>query len=356
MRSAERVFVTLEHNEPDYVPLTDHIYMAKSLEGILGEKGVRTNTPQKYVRVHCLLGLDLICAFSNGSEAATVKPETRVSAKEVVDEWGMRYREIDGMAWYLEGPIKTIDDFERYVPPDPSLPDRVKTAKEIVKLVKGDLAIAGIVGGPFTTSWLLSGFGLFAKAVYANPEGVKKLLQRLTRFAIGLGEIFIEAGVDIIWIPDDLGTVDGPFLSPNTFRHMIFPYFREIVDSFKKHGVKVLLHCDGQVMPLVDDLIGIGIDGLHPIERKAGMNLAEIKAKYGDKLTLIGNIDATEVLPHGTEEDIKKQVIECLKTAAPGGGYILASDHSIHEGVSPENAKTMFKLARKYGKYPIKLH
>ena len=144
-------------------------------------------------------------------------------------------------------------------------------------------------------------------------KGLRRLLQRLTKFAIGLGEIFIEAGVDIIWIPDDLGTVDGPFLSPNTFRHMIFPYFREIVDSFKKHGVKVLLHCDGQVMPLVDDLIEIGIDGLHPIERKAGMNLAEIKAKYGDKLTLIGNVDATEVLPHGTEEDIKKQVIECLK-------------------------------------------
>jgi uroporphyrinogen decarboxylase len=356
LRSAERVFLTLEHNEPDYVPLTDHIYMAKSLEGILGEKGVRTNTPEKYVRVHRLLGLDLICAFSNGPEATIVKPETTVSAKETVDEWGIKYREIDGMAWYLEGPIKTIDDFERYVPPDPSLPERVKTAKEIVRLVKGDMAIAGIVGGPFTTSWLLSGFDLFAKSVYANSKGVQKLLQALTKFAIGLGEIFIEAGVDMIWIPDDLGTVDGPFLSPNTFRRMIFLYFNEIVDSFKKRGMKVLLHCDGQVMPLVDDLIEMGMDGLHPIERKAGMNLAEVKAKYGDKLTLIGNVDATEVLPHGTEEDIKRQVIECLKTAAPGGGYILASDHSIHEGVPSENAKTMFKLAKKYGKYPIKLH
>jgi uroporphyrinogen decarboxylase len=330
--------------------------MAKSLEGILGEKGVRTDTPEKYVKVHHLLGLDLICAFSNGPEATTVKHETRTSAKETIDEWGMRHREIEGMGWYLKGPIKNIDDFERYEPPDPSQLDRVRTAKEIVKLVKGDLAIAGIVGGPFTISWLLSGFDLFAKAIYTNPRGVQKLLQKLTKFAISLGESFIEAGVDIIWIPDDLGTVDGPFLSPNIFQHMIFPYFKEIVNSFKKHGVKVLLHCDGQVMPLVDDLIEMGMDGLHPIERKAGMNLAKIKIKYGDKLAFVGNVDAKGVLPYGTEEDIKKQVIECLKTAAPGGGYILASDHSIHEGVPPKNAKIMFKLARKYGKYPIKPH
>ena len=112
LRSVERVFLTLKHVEPDYVPLADHIYMAMPLEGVLGEKGVRTNTPEKYVRVHRLLGLDLICAFSNGSEVRPMKPETGVSVKEAVDEWGMRHRVINGMAWYLGGPIKTIDDFD----------------------------------------------------------------------------------------------------------------------------------------------------------------------------------------------------------------------------------------------------
>lgn len=63
MRSVDRVLLTIEHGEPDFVPLTDHIYMQRSLEGILGEKGVRTDTPEKYVKVHRVLGLDLICAF-----------------------------------------------------------------------------------------------------------------------------------------------------------------------------------------------------------------------------------------------------------------------------------------------------
>jgi len=98
----------------------------------------------------------------------------------------------------------------------------------------------------------------------------------------------------------------------------------------------------------------MGFDGVHPIERKAGMNLDVMKKEYGDKLTLIGNVDATELLPHGTSLQIKKQVLECLRIAAPGGGYILASDHSIHEGVRSANAMFMFKAAKKYGRHPLR--
>ena len=196
---------------------------------------------------------------------------------------------------------------------------------------------------------------MFVRAVYSTPKSVQRLLDRIKDYIIEVGKGFIEIGVDIIWIADDLGMVNGPFLHSNTFRKIIFPYFKEIIHSFKKRKVKVLLHSDGQIMSLLDDLVKMGLDGIHPIERKAGMNLREMKEKYGDELTLIGNVDATEVLPHGGVEDIKKQVLECLLTAAPGGGYILASDHSIHEGIPPENAVAMFKLARKYGKYPMRI-
>ncbi|MFQ6095292.1 MAG: uroporphyrinogen decarboxylase family protein [Candidatus Bathyarchaeia archaeon] len=353
MRSLDRVLCTLEHEEPDFVPLTDHIYMPRSLEGILGETGVRVDTPRRYIKVHRLLGLDLISAFADAG--GTVKPKV-LSADEEVDEWGVRNRIIDGMPWYLGGPIRSVEEFEDYEPPDPSLPERFRSTREIVRLVKGDLAIAGIVDGPFTRCWLLSGFDLFVKAIYLRPDSVRKLLERITRFIVDLGIGFIEVGVDLIWIPDDLGMVDGPFLSPSTFRRIIFPYLSEVVRAFKRRGVKVLLHSDGQIMPLMDDLVEIGFDGVHPIERKAGMNLEEMKARYGDKVTLIGNVDATEVLPHGEEEEIKKQVLECLEIAAPGGGYILASDHSIHEGVPSKNAFAMFRLARKYGRYPISIN
>jgi len=351
--SKERVYVTLEHEEPDLVPLTDHIYMQRSLEGILGEKGVRTDTPQKYVKVHHVLGLDLICAFP-GKLADPSSQNREIEEGESVDEWGLKHRTIDGMGWYLEGPIRTVEDAEEYEVPNPFLPWRVETVSEIVKLTKDDLAIAAIIGGPFSTGMFLFGFTNYMRTLHTAPSSIQRITEKVAWFQTELGKIVIDMGVDIIWMPDDLGMKDGPFLSPQAFRKHIFPSMKEMVNTFKNKGVKVLLHCDGQVMALMDDIVEMGFDGFHPIERKAGMNLELMKARYGDKLTLIGNVDATYLLPHGTNEEIKQQVLECLGIAAHGGGYILASDHSIHEGVKSSNAKAMFEIARKYRRYPIR--
>jgi len=327
--------------------------MQRSLEGILGEKGVTTNTAEKYIKVHRILGLDLICAFSREAYRIYTQPNNQ-SSREIVkeNEWKVKYKVIDGMDWYLEGPIKNIEDAEKYETPDPYLPSRAENLKEIVRLVKDDLAIAGIVGGPFTIGNLLFGFTNFMRSLYVAPNSVQMIMEKIAHWGTEFGKLSIDTGADIIWIPDDLGMSDGPFLSPPAFRKYVFPSMKKMVDAFKKRGVKVLLHCDGQIMPLIDDIVGMGFDGVHPIERKAGMSLETMKTKYGDKLTLVGNVDATTLLPYGTAEEVKQQVLECLKIAALGGGYILASDHSIHEGVKSANAKTMFEAARKYGKYP----
>jgi len=352
LNSRERVLMALEHEEPDLVPLTDHIYRQKSLEGILGEKGVRINTSEKYIKVHRILGLDLICAFTNA--LAPVLPPKDLTADEEVDEWGIRHKIVDGMQWYLDGPIKSPEDFKKYEVPDPYIPNRFKSAKGIVRLVKDDLAIAGVIGGPFTTVLLFSGFNNFAKTLYTSPNSILRLVEKITWYQTEIGKTLIDVGIDIIWIADDLGMINGPFLSPTTFRKYIFPCLKDMVVAFKRRGVKILLHSDGQIMPLMDDIVWAGIDGVHPIERKAGMSLELMKAQYGDDLTLIGNVDATILLPHGTAEEIREQVLECLRIGAPGGGFILTSDHSIHEGVKNVNAKIMFEIARKYRRYTTK--
>lgn len=238
--------------------------------------------------------------------------------------------------------------------PDPFCPRRVETVREIVRIVKKDLAIAGIVSGPFTRCLLLFGFTNYMRTLFVSPRSIQRVTEKVTWFETELGKIMIDLGVDIIWIADDLGMKDGPFLSPLAFRKNVFPHMKKMVEAFKKRGAKVLLHCDGHIMPLIDDIIQIGFDGVHPIERKSGMVLEVMKTKYGDELTIIGNVDATELLPHGTTIQIKKQVLECLTIAAPGGGYILASDHSIHEGVKSENVELMFGTAAKYRRYPVK--
>jgi len=297
------------------------------------------------------LGLDLICAFTG--EGWILKEGVK---DEEIIEGGIRWRIIDGVGWYVGGMIKDAEDLQRYLPGDNFTysPDTFKTTEDIVNMVKGDLAIAGAVGGPFTSSWMLTGFNDFVKAIYANPTFAQKIICKTTSLAIELGKGLIEAGVDLIWIADDLGMTDGPFLRPSHFHKYIFKHFKGMVDAYKKRGVKVLLHSDGHIMPLMDDIVRAGIDGVHPIERKANMSLELMKMRYGDKLTLIGNVEATTLLPHGTPKEIEKQVLECLGTAAPGGGYILASDHSIHEGVPSVKAKILFEAARKHRTYPIR--
>lgn len=354
MNSRDRVLTTLEFEEPDRVPLTDHIYMPKSLEGILGEPGVRIDTPEKYIKVHRILGLDLIAAFpspSSGESRGSLMG--RIGKNEFIDGWGIKWKVIDGMPWYADGTLKTREDIDNLGTPDPYEEGLYKPAAEIVRLA-GDLAIGAVVEGQFTRSWLSTGFQTYVKLLYTHPNSIRKLVDKATYFFTEQGKCFIDLGIDIIWVTDDLAMVDGPFLPPSAFRKYIFPHMKKMVSTFKRRGAKVLLHTDGQIMPLIDDVLWMGLDGVHPIERAAGMSLETMKKKYGDKLTFIGNVNAKTVLQHGPSNMIKKQVLECLGIAAPGGGYILASDHSIHEGIPSANAKFMFKTAKRFGKYSIR--
>jgi uroporphyrinogen decarboxylase len=83
------------------------------------------------------------------------------------------------------------------------------------------------------------------------------------------------------------------------------------------------------------------------------MDIGEVKAKYGDRLCILGNIDCTYLLPFGSEEEVAEAVKETIRVAAPGGGYIISSSNSIHPGCKPENYIAMVGAARDYGAYPI---
>ena len=347
MNSRDRVLATLDHEEPDFVPLTDHIYMPKSLEGVLGKPGVRVDTPREYVEVHRVLNLDLIAAFP------AAFPMGQVEKGVYLDSWGVKWRVVDDMPWYLEGTLKTDEDLENFVTPNPDDSRIYEPIEQIVKLVGGELAIGGVVEGPFTRSWMPMGIQTFIKMLYTNRSVIQRFIEKVTDFLIEMGKNQIDLGVDAIWIPDDMGYVHGLLMSPKLFRDFIIPPLKKMIDAFKRRGAKVLMHNDGQIMALMDDLVGAGIDAIHPLERAAGMSLKTMKDKYGDKITLIGNVDSKTVLQYGPLGQIKEQVLECLRTAASGGGYILASDHSVHEGIPSDNIKYMFKIARKYGKYPI---
>ena len=125
--------------------------------------------------------------------------------------------------------------------------------------------------------------------------------------------------------------------------------------GFKDLGFMVIKHTDGNLWSIIDLLVDSGIDCLDPIDPVAGMDLAEVKQKYGHRIALKGNVDCAQTLTFkGVEENIA-ETKHCLRVAAPGGGYILSSSNSIHSAVKPENYVAMRETLERYGTYPIAL-
>jgi uroporphyrinogen decarboxylase len=128
-----------------------------------------------------------------------------------------------------------------------------------------------------------------------------------------------------------------------------------LVEGIKETGVPVIMHNDGRIWDVLDDLVDCGIDGLHPVERAAGMDLKKVKEKYKGKLTPVGNINNKITMASADPEDVRKEVLECIKEAGADGGYIIATDHSIHDLIPYENVKCLIETVKEYGTYPIQL-
>ncbi|MEM2936473.1 MAG: uroporphyrinogen decarboxylase family protein, partial [Candidatus Bathyarchaeia archaeon] len=114
-------------------------------------------------------------------------------------------------------------------------------------------------------------------------------------------------------------------------------------------GLPAVLHCDGDFRPLIPHLIGAGVSAIQPLEANAGMDVRELKPKYGDKIAFFGNIDKTML--SGNLEQVRREVVSKLEAACPGGGYVIGSDHSVPPTVPLKNYEYMIKLAKKHGRY-----
>ncbi len=125
--------------------------------------------------------------------------------------------------------------------------------------------------------------------------------------------------------------------------------------AFKDAGLPFIKHCDGNIWPIVDMMIDSGITALDPIDPQGGMDLGEVKAKFGHRVAIKGNVDCAETMTNGTVEDMVVATKAALKTGMPGGGYICSSSNSIHSAVKPENYKAMMDTIKEFGTYPCSL-
>jgi hypothetical protein len=203
---------------------------------------------------------------------------------------------------------------------------------------------------PTGESW----FPLFLEAMALEPELVERYLDITTTSMLDLIDAQTEAGVDGLIGGADIAHHAATMFSPAMFRRFMAPQLRRIAERCHSHGLPFFKHTDGNIEVIEEDLLlGCGIDGYHAIEPTAGMDIARLKKKYGDRITLLGNIDCGRLLSEGPQERIVEAVRQCIRDAAPGGGYVLSSSNSIHSGMPAEHFMAMLRAAREYGTYPI---
>jgi len=144
-------------------------------------------------------------------------------------------------------------------------------------------------------------------------------------------------------------------MSPDTFRDVMYPGLKRVFKGFRDHGLPVIKHTDGNVMPLLDMILDAGIDCLDPIDPLGGLDIGVMKRDYGDQIALKGNVNCATTLVTGTIEDVVSETLDVMRAAADGGGLILSSSNSIHSSINPANYLAMINTIRAYGKYPINI-
>jgi len=258
----------------------------------------------------------------------------------------------------------TIQDIENYAGwPDMTDPSRVAHVADVARKLAAENEYAILATPwllfPFERAYAMQGLESFLLNMALHPEFAVALLKKNAEHCKTLMAAFLEelgGNVDIIKIGDDLGTQESLMISPKMYREMVKPIHADFIKFIKERtGAKVLFHTDGDVEPLIEDFIEIGVDILNPIQTSAGKmaDLKSLKTRYGDRIVFCGAIDTHRVLPFGSPDDVRQEVKRVIQTLGPGGGFMLGPVHTVMNDVPAQNVLAMVDAVEEFGQYPL---
>ena len=375
MTPRQRILLTVDHQEPDRVPLalwgswygvTDKLYF-----NVLEKLGWKPVAPFRPDRLHSVnyyddrlleyLGVD-VRHVDPGVSAATSKTKA-----DGTDGWGLKWN-TSGLyrsASYFPLESASVEDILRFKLPlaDEVIdPGQVLTRLNEIRNMKREYAVIGRA---------VASYGLFEMAqslrkhdqllmdLVMAPDMVDALVDRLLDCYIDLTERFLDiAGeqMDLLELPgDDFAGNDGPLISPEMYDRFFKKPYATLIRSIKARfpNLKIVYHSDGAITPFLSRLVEIGVDVFHPLEPLSATDFDAVKSEYGRDLSFIGGIDIRDAL-QGDENSITAEVERRIQQLAPGGGYILAPANHLQWDIPPENLLTMYQHAWKAGRYPIK--
>jgi len=347
--------------QPDYVPALELFHDVEVKEAFLG-RPLRTLADD--IEFHYLAGYDCYGAWVNYRGLADAIAARLNKRKTVTDS---PYDHVRERSWApeQEALIKSLAELNEFPWPEPGADLTVaghglppvplrQGVREIVGALPPGMGLILMTDGIFERFTKdIMGYQAFCYTLADNPDLVARMFAKVGELWLALYEEASSLpGVDALWLADDIAYAQGLMFSPSVMRKYLFPWYRSIGKVAASHKQAFLFHSDGDLRPILPDLVACGIKAIQPIEPKA-MDIAELKRDYAGRLCLVGNIDLSYTLTLGTPEDVRAEVRERLRTIGPGGGYCVGSSNSVTNYVPLVNFQAMLEATFEYGRYPL---
>ncbi len=288
------------------------------------------------------------------------------------DMWGVPYKGADGDHYAVDSQTKapladaeTPADIDAYDWPDPDDPAQFaglgERARELYETTGYVLGADAIKAGPLMSALQMRGYEQYFMDMVINPDLSDALLTKITDLLCRMWTRFMdEVGpyVQIAYVTDDLGTQTSLLLSPKLYRKRIKPFHTQLHQHIKSCAdVKLMMHTDGAVLPLIEDLVETGADILNPVQTStAGMDdTAALNAKFGGHIGFHGAMDVQQMMPGATMAELRWEIARRMTDLGANGGYIIAPCHNIGHDIAPETTLAFFDMVQKMGRYPLAL-
>ena len=330
MTSTERVLAALDYRRPDRIPLFE-TYWDEFIANWRREK-----QPGPDADIYAHYGVDIAICVPDETpwpSRAAVLEKTPAHTVER-DGWGATHRTVPGGFFFEEAgvalPQKVDPDTLEFEPP--TLDARYDSFMKSVDAARaaGRCPFAK-TGGPYLRPTNLRGVEQWLMDTAEDTGYASALAGRVTDHMIAVGVEAIRRGGlqgTGIWIYDDIASNLGPMMSPQTYERIFQPLLARMVAAYRAAGARrVVMHSDGNILPVLDLLVEAGIDAINPVEPKAGMDIVALRERYAGRLAFTGGLDNAFVLPSGDRARIHEHITRIVAAAREGG--IVLGSHSI---------------------------
>lgn len=338
MTSRERILTALNLGIPDRVPYMELAVDRALAQRLLNRSGSLTQKANLEQNVFSL---------SDSVAVADHLHQDNLGYVLRAPVYAEKHEGKDGRLFYGKGLLNTKDDIAMIDLPDPH-DDRLYEEAQAFAAGKGGRAACFVTRAGIFPVLLGMGVEGFSIALYENIDLIKELLEIYFAWSETVAERACSLGFDVYVSTDDMAFKTGPYFSPAVFHEVVLPFYRRLAE---KITLPWIIHSDGNILPFLDDLLSLGIAGIHPLE-KGAVDIRAIKKIYGNRVCLLGNVDLN-LLGSGAPDKVEDEVKWLLREIAPGGGYILTSGNSLAGYCIPENVMAMVETMASYGAYPI---